>query len=223
MKRILISALPTDMRQSADADYKIYIVGETARFDEGKGGYVDMDGNLLIGKTDVRMINDGVMLGMFCIDGKPYGALRTYYESGALKVETPLKDDKIEGVVKGFYESGKLKAEEPRKNDKLEGVAKYFYENGKLEKEIPYKNGVIDGTQKIYYESGKLRQEIAYKNGVQEGKMRAFRENGAIFGVFTYKKDKPISGVCHKTNGKKRPFTEAELENWNNGLNITCE
>ncbi|MDR2906179.1 MAG: hypothetical protein LBU73_09520 [Helicobacteraceae bacterium] len=132
MKKLLNAALLTAARQSADADYKVYIVGETARFDEGKGRYVDMDGNLLSGKAEVQdTLKDGRKIGTLCIDGEAIGA-RVYYRSGVLEAETPFKNGELEGVVKSFYESGILREEAPYKHGIPDGIVKNYYENGKL-------------------------------------------------------------------------------------------
>ncbi|MDR2905586.1 MAG: toxin-antitoxin system YwqK family antitoxin [Helicobacteraceae bacterium] len=244
MKKILIAILLAAVCQSANADYenadyKVYVDGKTARF--YKGNCLDMKGNLLSGKAEVRdTLKDGTMFGTSCIDGKESGTrayyksgalkfeiapkdanteeMRSYYESGALENIIPYKNGKSEGIVKGFYESGKLKSEMPYKNGDRDGISKVYYENGRLKEEIP-----MDGIGKIYYEDGNLEKEIAFKNGTKEGEMKVLRKNGTTWGIFTYKNDKAISGVCHLTNGQKAPFTEAELENWNNGFKINCE
>ncbi|MDR2904471.1 MAG: toxin-antitoxin system YwqK family antitoxin [Helicobacteraceae bacterium] len=186
------------------------------------------------------------MIKTYCVDGEAIEE-RGYYESGGLDYTVPIKNGKYEGVKKhfggsdklitttpykngvvdgikkGYYESGKLYFERPYKNDVKDGIEKTYYENGRLGMEIPYKNDVKDGIEKTYYENGNLKQETAWKNDILEGEMKVFRENGTISTLVTYKNDKVISGVCYKTNGKKVPFTEAELENSRNRLNATCD
>ncbi|MDR2904990.1 MAG: toxin-antitoxin system YwqK family antitoxin [Helicobacteraceae bacterium] len=245
MKRILIAILLATICQGADTDYKIYIVGETARFDENKGKCLDMKGNLLYGKADVRSVKDGWKIGTLCIDGeaieergywyngelyyiKPYkngkfeGVAKFFYRSGRLEAEEPYKNGVKDGITKGYYESGKLKYETPYKNGKAEGVDKAFYESGKLKREAPFKNDYKDGIQNFYYEDGKLKEEWTWKNRALEGE-KHFRKNGTISRIVTYEKGKAISGACYKTNGEKVPLTEAELENSRNGFNATCD
>ncbi|MDR2904857.1 MAG: toxin-antitoxin system YwqK family antitoxin [Helicobacteraceae bacterium] len=248
MKRVLIAILLAAVCQSADTDYKIYIVGKTARFDKDNGKCLDMDGNLLSGKAKLQWVNQyDAADEVFCIDGEANegrgyydkhdrlqyitlyknGKLeeerRYYHKSGALQYITSYKNGKVEGAVKTFYENGKLEAEIPYTNGDRDGIDKFYYESGKLKQETAWKNGVIDGIGKSYYENGKLKQEDTWKNGAREGETKLFRRNGAISAVFTYKNDKAISGVCHKTNGKKRPLTKAELDNLNNGLEVNCD
>ncbi|MDR2905049.1 MAG: toxin-antitoxin system YwqK family antitoxin [Helicobacteraceae bacterium] len=220
----MIAVLLAAACQCADTDYKVYVEGETGRFDEDNGKCLDMKGNLLLGKAEVRdtLEEDGGMVGFLCMNGEQ-NEERGYYNSGALKYIEPYKNGKVEGVFKFFYESGKLKYGTPYKNGKAEGIEKSFYEIGKLKSEISYKNGKRERLAKFFYENGELERKIMYKNGAQEGETKVFRENGEIWGVFTYKNDKAISGVCHKTNGETRPFTKVELENWDNKLGGTCE
>mgnify|MGYP006990130105 FL=1 len=44
-------------------------------------------------------------------------------------------------------------------------------------------------------------------------------EKGALWATITYKDDKPVSGIC----GNGRKWTKAELLNWENGVEVTCE
>ncbi|MDR2904943.1 MAG: hypothetical protein LBU73_03210 [Helicobacteraceae bacterium] len=198
MKRILIAILLATACQSADTDYKVYIVDETARLDEEGKKCMDMKGNLLPGKAELRWVMfDVETFGTRCIDGEA-----------------------IE--ERGYYESGELLYIEPQKNGKAEGVKRFFYESGKLWYETPFKNELKDGTQKRYYKNGKLAWEVAWKNDILDGEMKVYRENGTIWATFTYKNGNVISSVCYETNGEKRPFTEAKLENWYDDFEVTC-
>ena len=58
-----------------------------------------------------------------------------------------------------------------------------------------YNNDKIDGVSKSYLDDGRIHSERLYSNG------------------------NLISGKC--SNG--RAWTEAELENWNNGLEVECQ
>ncbi|MDR2905927.1 MAG: toxin-antitoxin system YwqK family antitoxin [Helicobacteraceae bacterium] len=132
--------------------------------------------------------------------------------TGELEFETSFKDDEMDGISKDYWSGGALQYIRTYKNGKQEGIEKFFSTSGELGSETPYKNGLKNGIEKsYYYESGKLERETAWKNGAKEGETKVFRENGEIWGVFTYKKGKAISGVCHKTNGEKAPLAESEL------------
>ncbi|MDR2905680.1 MAG: toxin-antitoxin system YwqK family antitoxin [Helicobacteraceae bacterium] len=210
MKRVLIAILLATICQGADTDYKVYVLGETARLDNGKK-CMDMKGNLLSGKAELQKPReDNTTIATLCIDGKAIeergyderggldyakplkngkaeGVAKRFYRSGKLALESPYKNGKLEGVWRSFYESGKLAQETPYKNDKAEGIAKIFYESGELEQERPFKNGVRDGIVKTYYEDGKLKGEIQYKNGKRERLAKFFYENGELERKIMYK------------------------------------
>jgi len=131
----------------------------------------------------------------------------TYYESGRLIWEVPLKNNKNDGIAKTYFESGKLMRETPYRDDKREGIARDYFESGKLQQETPYRNGNREGITKSYFESGRLSQETPYRNGIREGQMKRYRENGKLFFTMMFKDNSPVSGVCHHTNGTTAPLT----------------
>ena len=54
---------------------------------------------------------------------------RSYYESGALWLETPYVNGKEHGTEKWYYESGALDSETPYENGKKHGIEKSYYED----------------------------------------------------------------------------------------------
>lgn len=104
-----------------------------------------------------------------------------------------------------------------------EGITKVYYESGKLKSEAPYKDNKIEGVVKCYYESGKLMSEIPYTANKKEGIEKVYRENGKMFATVTYASGSAISGLCHNTNGTTTSWTNAELTNWVNGLEVECK
>ncbi|MDR2904403.1 MAG: toxin-antitoxin system YwqK family antitoxin [Helicobacteraceae bacterium] len=209
MKRVLIAILLAmtcqiiNASQSADSDYKIYVVNKTARVDKENGKCMDMDGNLLPGKAEVRKpLRDGGIFGTLCIDGEATGErnyseegvlykaiepkdanateARGYYYNGELKYITPYKNGKLEGVAKYFFQSGEVEYETPYKNGKREGVAKHFYGKDTLLSETPYENDRENGISKSYYRSGKLLSEQTYKNGFKDGNKKFYYESGEL-------------------------------------------
>ena len=105
----------------------------------------------------------------------------------------------------------------PLKNGKTEGIQK-SYIAGFLFTEIPYKNGKAEGIGKTYYESGALMEETPFKNDIKEGIGKSYKEDGRLFSTVTYQNDKVISGKC--ANGRK--WTNAEINNWEKGLDVVC-
>ena len=156
--------------------------------------------------------------------GEPlsHGLAKHYFESGALSNETSFVKGKKEGTSKSYYENGKLKSEATFKDDKMNGTAKRYNESGKLSEEATFKDGVADGMVRVYSEDGRLSQQRTYKNGMQDGITKSYRKNGKIFATFTYREGSPVSGLCNHTDGTTSPLTNAELHNWENGLNVEC-
>lgn len=103
--------------------------------------------------------------------------------------------------------------------DLEQNTAEYYYDNGNLSLEAKFKNSIIDGIARYYFESGALQEERHYKNGLRNGNTERYSEKGALWATITYKDDKPVSGIC----GNGRKWTKAELLNWENGVEVTCE
>ena len=103
--------------------------------------------------------------------------------------------------------------------DLEQNTAEYYYDNGNLFLEAKFKNSIIDGIARYYFESGALQEERHYKNGLRNGNTERYSEKGALWATITYKDDKPVSGIC----GNGRKWTKAELLNWENGVEVTCE
>lgn len=81
-----------------------------------------------------------------------------------------------------------------------------------------FQNGKLEGILKGYDENGNLTHQTTFKNGLREGQMKSYNSYGKFWATITYKNDKAVSGIC--ANGKK--WNNAELSNWENGLNVTC-
>ena len=129
-----------------------------------------------------------------------------------------IKNGLAHGNSKLYYKSGALKVEGNFKNGKPEGIYKEYYESGALKAEANYKNGKLEGILKEYDENGNLTQQTTFKNGLREGQMKSYNSYGKFWATITYKNDKAVSGIC--ANGKK--WNNAELSNWENGLNVSC-
>jgi len=104
---------------------------------------------------------------------------RTYYPSGALKAEFPLKDGRLEGETTWYYESGAIGAILSYKNNRLHGVTRTFYEDGTLKKEIQHENNRPVGKAKHFHRSGVLSFEDVYQSGKLTLRWH-FNENGVM-------------------------------------------
>ena len=94
-----------------------------------------------------------------------------------------------------------------------------YYQSGVLKQTATYKNGNRDGISKNYLENGALKQETSYKNGKRDGVMIIYNSNGSLWSTIQYQNGMPISGKC--SGGKK--WTNAQLNNWNKGLSVSCD
>ena len=119
-------------------------------------------------------------------------------------------------IKKTYYDTGELECEFPLT---AHGIIKCYHKNGKLRDESTFIYGKIDGLSKEYYEDGSLHKEIHYKNGKRDGDMVIYNENSqTVWAYITYENDKAISGEC----GNGRIWTDSEVSNWNQGLNVSC-
>lgn len=167
--------------------------------------------------------------------------MKGYYESGKLKSETPYQDGKIEGMEKIYYESGQVKRETPYKNGHAQGLEKEYYESGQLiKKEILYsyhhdkelekelcecerRGSEINGVVKEYHDNGKLASEIRYEDSQKEGIGKHYDKDNRFLITVSYQRDKAVSGICRSQSGREFPLTNAQITNWNNGLETGCE
>lgn len=93
------------------------------------------------------------------------GQFKTYYPSGAVKAEFPLKNGRLEGETTWYYESGAIGAILDYKDNRLHGTARAFYEDGKLKKVAQHANNIPVGISKLYHPDGSLMREDVYKEG----------------------------------------------------------
>lgn len=91
--------------------------------------------------------------------------MKSYYPSGALKAEFPMKDGRLEGQTKWYYESGAVGAILNYRNNRLQGLSRSYYESGRLRKEILHENNLPVGKARHYYEDGTLMNEDLYRDG----------------------------------------------------------
>lgn len=163
------------------------------------------------------------LIVMFSIAGSAFAdntvIQKTYYDTGELKCEIPVKNNVKHGVVKCYYKSGALQVQFTMNNNKEDGITRFYYENGKLKSEAPFKNGKKEGTVKYYYENGAFSSETQYKNNKRNGKEIKYNRDGSIFAIVINKDDNVISGEC----GNGRKWNNAEIHNWNNDLSVSCQ
>lgn len=181
--------------------------------DETTQYYADIIDGIVYGevieyhKKSGKIIND-----YFVENGKVIS-----YQGGFINPYTEMLDyytvDYNSNIIE-LYNKNKLIAH----IDMTKNISKYYYSNGYLSKELTFKNKKLDGISRFYYENGALQEERHYKNGLRNGNSERYNENGALWATITYINDKPVSGIC----GNGRKWTNAELINWENGVEVTC-
>lgn len=94
---------------------------------------------------------------------------QTYYESGALKGEFPVKNGHLDGAAKWYYQSGALGAVMSYRANRLEGISKTFYENGKVKKIVKMQGNKPVGVSRLYSETGRLSAAEIHQQGRMVG------------------------------------------------------
>ena len=92
----------------------------------------------------------------------PFGAERTYYDTGELM---ELKYHQL--IKNGYHE-----------HSSLNGPVYTYYQNGKLKSKGTNKDGSLNGVFKSYYPDGKLESERRYDNNVPVGEWKGWHANG---------------------------------------------
>lgn len=178
---------------------------------------------------------DTTASGVFCValedliklqfklkDGKINGGMKIalYYEKDKPMIETYISDYSL--FSEDFYEmfNDGLPDFEVLKNKKLDITNKVYYENGNINMNCAVKNGIGDCTS--YKENGAMDIYRPIKNYQFNGTAEVYSENGRLWATLHYNNGHLISAECinDRKNGKK--WTKAEISNWENGLEVSC-
>lgn len=178
---------------------------------------------------------DTTASGVFCValedliklqfklkDGKINGGMKIalYYEKDKPMIETYISDYSL--FSEDFYEmfNDGLPDFEVLKNKKLDITNKVYYENGNINMNCSVKNGIGDCTS--YKENGAMDIYRPIKNYQFNGTAEVYSENGRLWATLHYNNGHLISAECinDRKNGKK--WTKAEISNWENGLEVSC-
>ncbi len=85
-----------------------------------------------------------------------------FYETGQVKMEGGMKDNKREGEWKAYFPDGRVQSIGTFVNGLRTGQATVWQENGNLLQEGSYKDGRHVGKWKYYDELGNLLKEVDY-------------------------------------------------------------
>jgi len=79
-----------------------------------------------------------------------------------------------------YYETGQIKMEGSIQNNRREGEWKAYYLDGRPQSIGFFKAGEMDGVSKVYWENGNLRWEGSYKADKRCGKWKYYDEQGFL-------------------------------------------
>ena len=178
---------------------------------------------------------DTTASGVFCValedliklqfklkDGKINGGMKIalYYEKDKPMIETYISDYSL--FSEDFYEmfNDGLPDFEVLKNKKLDITNKVYYENGNINMNCAVKNGIGDCTS--YKENGAMDIYRPIKNYQFNGTAEVYSENGRLWATLHYNNGHLISAECKKNRKNGKKWTKAEISNWENGLEVSC-
>jgi len=116
-------------------------------------------------------------------------AIKTHYESGAVREEWVFENQKLNGVSREYYEDGQIKVEGNFKDGKQQGVTKILYPSGQVMAEWNFKKGLREGAAREFHPTGELKIKGTFKKGKQQG----LTETYYIGGAFLYNKSAAIT------------------------------
>ncbi len=178
---------------------------------------------------------DTTASGVFCValedliklqfklkDGKINGGMKIalYYEKDKPMIETYISDYSL--FSEDFYEmfNDGLPDFEVLKNKKLDITNKVYYENGNINMNCAVKNGIGDCTS--YKENGAMDIYRPIKNYQFNGTAEVYSENGRLWATLHYNNGHLISAECINDRETGKKWTKAEISNWENGLEVSC-
>lgn len=85
-----------------------------------------------------------------------------YYQSGQVRIEGPMKDNKRDGEWKSYFLDGRVQSVGYFENGLRTGAATVWYENGNIRQEGFYREGKHVGLWKFYDEQGNFLKEVNY-------------------------------------------------------------
>ena len=110
-------------------------------------------------------------------------------------------------VARSYYPSGQLRTEAPVRNNALEGLAVMYDERGRKLSEAHYRAGVLHGTSTSFYENGNRKAQAQYQDGVLHGTSTSWNEAGAVTGTARFENGRLVSAP---PNPDPQPETPAK-------------
>ncbi|WP_303316396.1 toxin-antitoxin system YwqK family antitoxin [Flavivirga abyssicola] len=135
---------------------------------------------------------NGLLTGSFDFDSNKR---KIYYETGQLRQEGSLINNKPHGECYVYYENGKLYAIQNFNNGKRNGLWKEYYENGNIKNEYNFESDKLDGLWTTYYEDGKLFTTREYVEHKLMNVLKLLNRNGDSLDTGTFKNGNGLLNV----------------------------
>jgi len=113
---------------------------------------------------------------------------KEYYDSGSIKIDYVMENDKIEGVYKEYYETGGLKEVHTYLAGKKVDSSQYYYEEPKNivnKTKYYYANDTLK-IVKYFPEGSKQREGFTLRDGNRIGKWSLYKQDGKLSEVLQY-------------------------------------
>ncbi len=136
--------------------------------------------------------------------GRPVGAWRSWYASGAKRVEGALRDGLPDGEWRIWYEDGTPREVGGYVEGKPAGVWQLFYENGKPFERMSHFGGEPDGLWTLYWPNGTPADVMTWVAGVQTGLENSHSPDGVLVATGEFQHGRPTgTWTCHGPEGPR--------------------
>ena len=132
------------------------------------------------------------------------------------------EENPINGIYKTYYSTGAVKMEISARNGLPEGEGKFYDENGNIQFSGTFANGKINGKFYQYYEDGTIHNELNYINGVRNENQILYDNNGQVSAEIVYENGKAVSGYVIIDN-KKIALEDEDLKDLSQNTAIEIE
>jgi antitoxin component YwqK of YwqJK toxin-antitoxin module len=119
---------------------------------------------------------------------KPHGLWTVYHPDGKTpQTKETYLDGKLNGIRYTYYPTGKVKKEEPIKFNLLAGSVKTYFEQGTLESTGEYRSNRRHGLFTTYFSNGQIREQGQYLGDKKQGPWKEFDEKGNLMRTLIFK------------------------------------
>ena len=127
---------------------------------------------------------------------------KSYYRTGLIREEIPLRNGQRHGVARTWHRNGQLASEEPYRNGLPHGVCRQWDEAGRLLGKYRILRGT--GVQRSWHDNGRLQMEVSTVRGEFCGRNRIWLRDGTLLSERIYDHGRPVSSGAHKRGKEER-------------------